>query len=138
MINYREADFAEQLRSQIARPGADVVLDNMGASYLNRNLQVLAPGGRLVVIGMQGGSKAELDLGLLMSKRAAIIAATLRARPEPEKAAIVSSTTEYVWPLLNAGSVKPVIAARLPLAEAGDAHRLVEGSGHVGKVLLTL
>ena len=138
LINYRDEDFVEQLLAATADAGADVILDNMGAKYLNRNLRVLASGGRLIVIGMQGGVKAELDLGLLMAKRAAIISTSLRARPASEKATVVASVTEYVWPLLNAGAVRPVVHTRMPLADAGEAHRLMEESAHVGKILLTV
>src|SRR5919107_823190 len=109
-------------------PGADVVLDNMGASYLARNLEVLATEGRLVVIGTQGGTKAELDLGMLLRKRAAVVAATLRARPAAEKAAICAAVEEHVWPLVADGSVRPVVHTRVPLAEAGRAHAVVEES----------
>jgi putative PIG3 family NAD(P)H quinone oxidoreductase len=138
LINYRDEDFVEQVKAATSGAGADVVLDNMGAKYLNRNLRALATGGRLIVIGMQGGTKAELDLGLLMAKRGAVIATSLRARPAAEKATVVSSVTEYVWPLLNAGEVTPVIHARMPLSDAAAAHRLLEESSHVGKVLLTI
>lgn len=138
LINHRDDDFVERLKAETGGAGADVVLDNMGAMYLNRNLRVLATGGRLIVIGMQGGTKAELDLGLLMSRRGAIISTSLRARPVSEKSAIVESVTEYVWPLLNAGVVKPVIHTRMPLADAAAAHQLMEDSEHVGKILLTL
>jgi putative PIG3 family NAD(P)H quinone oxidoreductase len=138
LINYRAEDFVEQLKAETDGAGADVVLDNMGAKYLNRNVRVLAPGGRLIVIGMQGGTKAELDLGLLMAKRGAIISTSLRARPASEKATVVASVTEFVWPLLNAGVVKPVVHTRIPLADAAQAHRLMEESSHVGKILLTV
>ena len=137
-VNYREEDFVSAVREATAGHGADVVLDNMGASYLDRNLDVLAPNGRLVVIGMQGGVKAELNIGKLMSRRAAVIATTLRARPPQEKAAIVASVCENVWPLVNSGTVRPVIQQRLPLAEAAAAHRLLEASEHIGKILLTV
>ena len=137
-VNYREQDFVEEVRTATDGRGADVVLDNMGAKYLARNVAVLAPGGRLVVIGLQGGTRAELDLGAMLRKRAALIATTLRSRPPEEKAAIVSSVREHVWPLLADGLVSPVVHARLPLAEAAEAHRVVEASEHVGKVLLTL
>ena len=98
---------------------------------------MLATNGRLAVIGMQGGTKAELDLGLLMRKRGAVLSTSLRARPAEEKAAIVASTREHVWPLLEAGEVRPVVDRVLPMAEAAEAHRVVEASSHVGKVLLT-
>ncbi len=137
-INYREQDFVEAVRQGTDGHGADVVLDNMGASYLSRNLDVLAPNGRLVVIGLQGGVRAELDLGLLMARRAAVISTSLRARPAQEKASIVKSVTEHVWPLLSSGTVHPVIHTRLPLAEAAEGHRLMTESSHIGKVLLTV
>lgn len=108
----------------------------MGAKYLGRNLAALANGGRLVVIGLQGGRKAELDLGTLLSKRAAIIATSLRARPQAEKATIVAAVREHVWPLVAAGRVRPVIHQRFALADAADAHRLMEQSSHIGKILL--
>ena len=137
LVNYREQDFVEELRAVTAGAGADVILDNMGAKYLARNVDALAPNGRLVVIGLQGGAKAELDLGQLLRKRAAVIATSLRARPADEKATIVAAVREHVWPLVGAGRVKPVIHNRYPLAQAGDAHRELEASGHIGKILLT-
>jgi putative PIG3 family NAD(P)H quinone oxidoreductase len=141
-IDYRQQDFVEVVRQAThdrpGGPGADVVLDNMGAAYLARNLEVLATSGRLVVIGMQGGSKAELDLGLLLRKRAAVVATTLRARPAAEKAAICAAVEEHVWPLVADGSVRPVVHARFPLVEAGRAHATVEEGSHVGKVLVTV
>jgi putative PIG3 family NAD(P)H quinone oxidoreductase len=137
-VNYREQDFVEVLREATGGHGADVVLDNMGAKYLARNLDVLAVNGRLVVIGLQGGRRAELDLGVLLAKRAAVLATSLRARPATEKAAIVASVRENVWPLVAAGAVRPVIHATLPLSQVAEAHRLVESSQHIGKVLLTV
>jgi putative PIG3 family NAD(P)H quinone oxidoreductase len=136
LVNYRDVDFVEAVREATEGRGADVVLDNMGAKYLARNLDVLAPNGRLVVIGMQGGMKAELDLGLLMRKRGAVISTSLRARPTDEKAAIVASVREHVWPLIAAGEVRPIIDRKIPMAEAAQAHRVVEASDHIGKVLL--
>jgi putative PIG3 family NAD(P)H quinone oxidoreductase len=137
LVNYREVDFVAAVREATQGRGADVVLDNMGAAYLGRNIDVLAVNGRLVVIGMQGGVRGELDLAALMSKRAAIIATTLRARPLAEKAAICAAVEEHVWPLVAAGLVRPVIDQTVPMARAADAHRVLEASGHVGKVLLT-
>ena len=137
LVNYREVDFVVAVREATQGRGADVVLDNMGAAYLGRNVDVLAVNGRLVVIGMQGGVRGELDLGQLMSKRAAVIATTLRARPPTEKAAICAAVVEHVWPLVASGLVRPVIDQVLAMADAADAHRVLEGSGHVGKVLLT-
>jgi putative PIG3 family NAD(P)H quinone oxidoreductase len=130
LINYREQDFTEVV-------SADVILDIMGAKYLDRNVDALAVNGRLVVIGLQGGVKGELNLGKLLTKRAAIAATSLRPRPLAEKAAIVAAVREHVWPLIEAGNVRPVIDRTLPIQDAAEAHRLVEGSGHVGKVLLT-
>jgi putative PIG3 family NAD(P)H quinone oxidoreductase len=134
-INYRDEDFVEVLR---ADGGADVILDNMGAKYLARNIDALATSGRLVIIGMQGGSKAELDINALLRKRAAVIATTLRARPAEEKAAICAEVVEHVWPLVEDRVVVPVIHDRLPLEKVATAHRLMEDSGNVGKIVLTL
>ncbi|MFG3656567.1 NAD(P)H-quinone oxidoreductase [Streptomyces sp. NPDC047706] len=138
LINYREQDFVEEIRQATAGEGADVILDNMGAKYLDRNVQALAVNGRLAIIGMQGGVKAELNIGALLGKRAAISATSLRARPLGEKAAIVAAVREHVWPLLDSGRVRPVVDRELPMRDAPDAHRLLEESGHVGKVLLVM
>jgi putative PIG3 family NAD(P)H quinone oxidoreductase len=137
LINYREQDFVEVLREHTGGAGADVILDNMGAKYLARNVDALATGGRLVVIGLQGGTRAEVDLGVLMRKRAAVIATSLRARPAAEKATIVAAVREHVWPLIESGRVRPVVHGTYPLAAAADAHRELEASSHIGKVLLT-
>ncbi|MDX2848951.1 NAD(P)H-quinone oxidoreductase [Actinacidiphila glaucinigra] len=135
-INYREQDFTAEVRKAFG--GADVILDIMGAKYLGRNVEALAVNGRLAVIGLQGGVKGELDLGRMLAKRAAITATSLRGRPLEEKAAIVAAVREHVWPLLESGVVRPVVDRTLPVREAPEAHRLVEASTHVGKVLLTL
>jgi putative PIG3 family NAD(P)H quinone oxidoreductase len=137
-IDYREQDFVEEVRAATDGRGADVILDNMGAKYLARNLDALATEGRLVVIGMQGGSKGELDLGKLLRKRAAVIGTTLRARPVAEKSAICASVVEHVWPLVADGSVRPVVGRTLPLAEVAAAHELMESGEHSGKILLTV
>ena len=134
-INYRDEDFVEVVKE--ADGGADVILDNMGATYLGRNVDALATEGRLVVIGMQGGTKGELDLGMLLRKRGAVIATALRARPVAEKAAICASVVEHVWPLVADGPVRPVVHATMPLAEAAEAHQLMEAGEHIGKILLT-
>lgn len=133
-IDYREEDFVEVVK---ALGGADVVLDNMGAKYLGRNVEALATGGRLVVIGMQGGAKGELDLGRLLRKRASVAATSLRARPVEEKAEICAQVAEHVWPLVGEGRVRAVVHATLPLEEAAAAHAFLEESSHSGKVLLT-
>ncbi|MEW2412372.1 NAD(P)H-quinone oxidoreductase [Streptomyces sp. NPDC046866] len=138
LIDYREQDFVAELKAATGGAGADVILDIIGAKYLARNVDALAVNGRLVVIGMQGGVKAELNLATLLAKRAAIAATTLRARPLREKAAIVAAVREHVWPLVEAARVKPVVHSVLPMQEAAEAHRLVESSTHVGKVLLAL
>ena len=135
-ISYRDEDFVEVVKDVTGGHGADVILDIMGASYLARNLAALATEGRLVIIGRQGGNRAELDLGLLQSKRASIHATTLRNQPVAEKSAIVAAVTDQVWPLVSAGTVTPVIHELVPMAEAAKAHRLLEEGGHTGKVLL--
>jgi NADPH:quinone reductase-like Zn-dependent oxidoreductase len=116
--------------------GVDVILDNIGGAYLQRNMKSLAVGGRLIVLGLQGGRKGELDLGALLAKRATVHAAGLRARPLAQKAAIVAETQHAVWPLIESGEVRPIIDRTFDLADAADAHRLVESSEHIGKVLL--
>ena len=138
LINYREQDFVEVVGEATDGRGVDVILDNMGAKYLSRNVEALASNGRLVVIGLQGGASAELDLGALLRKRAAVIATSLRARPAAEKAAIVASVREHVWPLLANGTVKPVVDTRYALGEAAEAHRRMEESTHIGKLLLVV
>jgi putative PIG3 family NAD(P)H quinone oxidoreductase len=136
-INYRESDFVEEVRAATDGHGADVILDNMGASYLGRNVETLAVEGRLVIIGMQGGTKGELDINALLRKRGAVIATALRSRPPEEKAAICRAVVEHVWPLIGDGLVKPVVHTSLPLAEAAAAHALMEAGDNVGKILLS-
>ncbi|MGW7238887.1 NAD(P)H-quinone oxidoreductase [Streptomyces sp. NPDC054804] len=136
LVNYRDQDFVAEVRRATDGAGADVILDNMGASYLDRNVRALAVNGRLAIIGMQGGVQGELNIGALLGKRAAISATSLRARPLGEKAAIVAAVREHVWPLIEGGHVRPVVDRELPMAEAAEAQRLVEASGHIGKVLL--
>jgi putative PIG3 family NAD(P)H quinone oxidoreductase len=134
-INYREEDFVEVLK---ADGGADVILDNMGAKYLGRNVDALATEGRLVIIGMQGGSKGELDINALLRKRGAVIATSLRARPLADKAAICASVVENVWPLVADGTVRPIVHTTMPLEDVAAAHALMESSDHIGKIVLTL
>ncbi|MEU9452788.1 NAD(P)H-quinone oxidoreductase [Streptomyces sp. NPDC048277] len=136
LVNYREQDFVAEVKQATDGAGADVILDNMGAKYLDRNVQALAVNGRLAIIGMQGGVKGELNIGALLGKRAAISATSLRARPLAEKAAIVAAVREHVWPLIAGGHVRPVVDRELPMAEAAQAQRAVEASEHIGKVLL--
>jgi putative PIG3 family NAD(P)H quinone oxidoreductase len=135
-ISYADEDFVAVVRRESGGRGADVILDNMGAKYLSRNVEALAPAGRLVVIGLQGGANGELDLGALLRKRAAVLATTLRGRSAAEKAAIVASVRENVWPLVADGTVVPVVHAVVPLADAAEAHRMLEEGESIGKVLL--
>ncbi|MBD5830591.1 NAD(P)H-quinone oxidoreductase [Janibacter melonis] len=136
LISYKDEDFVERLKEETDGHGADVLLDNIGAKYLARNIDALATNGRLVNIGLMGGAKAELDLRALVKKRAAVIATSLRARPAAEKAAIVAAVREHVWPLVEDGVFRPVIQGTHPLERAADAHRELEESQHIGKVLL--
>ena len=136
-VSYRDEDFVASVNEFTDGRGADVILDIIGGSYLPRNLAALATGGRLVVIAVQGGPRGELDLGLLMRKRASVLASTLRARPLAEKTAIVSAVRDEVWPLVAAGQIRPVIDRVLPLAEAAAAHRRMEEGSHIGKIVLT-
>ncbi|UNO41018.1 NAD(P)H-quinone oxidoreductase [Streptomyces sp. MST-110588] len=138
LIDYREQDFVEELRKATDGKGADVILDIIGAKYLERNVKALAANGRLAIIGLQGGTKAELNLGTLLAKRAAVTATSLRGRPLEEKAAIVAAVREHVWPLIGNGQVRPIVDRTLPITEAAEAHRIVEASTHVGKVVLTV
>ena len=135
-INYREADFVEVVKAATGR-GADVILDMVGGDYIQRNLKALAPEGRLCYIAFLGGSKAEVDLLPLMLKRLSITGSTLRARDVAFKGAIARNLRETVWPLIEAGRVKPVIHRTFPLTEAAEAHRLMESSAHIGKIVLT-
>ncbi|TVZ01656.1 NAD(P)H-quinone oxidoreductase [Trebonia kvetii] len=136
LINYREDDFAERLMEATGGHGADVILDIIGAGYLARNLAALAPDGRIANIGLQQGRTAELDLSLLMSKRGTIMSTTLRARPAEQKASIVKAVAANVWPLVDAGVIRPVIDRELPMRQAGEAHRIMTASSHTGKIVL--
>jgi putative PIG3 family NAD(P)H quinone oxidoreductase len=131
-INYRTQDFVEE-----AAP-VDVILDNMGGSYLARNVETLGTGGRLMVIGFQGGNVGELDLTKLMARRASVHSTGLRARPPQGKAEIVASVREHVWPLVESGRVRPIVDRTVPMHDAATAHRMLEESTHVGKILLTV
>ncbi|SED62251.1 NADPH2:quinone reductase [Rhodococcus jostii] len=141
LVNYREADFVDEIRKATDGHGADVILDNMGGSYLDRNVDVLAADGRLVVIGMQGGRKGELDLGKLLGKRGHVTAAGLRGRAETGregKADIVADVHKRLWPLIAEGAVHPIVSAELPITEAPRAHELLDSADTVGKVILTI
>jgi putative PIG3 family NAD(P)H quinone oxidoreductase len=136
-INYKTEDFVEVLREATAGRGVDVILDMVGGSYLAQNLDIAAVDGRLCVISLLGGARAELNLGVMLSKRLTVTASTLRARTVPEKAAVADAVHCHVWPLLVDGRVRPIIYKTFPLAEASAAHALMETSNHVGKIVLT-
>lgn len=141
LISYRDEDFVQQVRAATDGTGADVILDIMGAAYLDRNLDALAPDGRLVIIGMQGGVTAELNIGKLIGKRLHVIGTALRGRPvggAHGKSAIVDAVVASVWPMIGDGKVRPVIGARYPIQEAAEAHRALSSGETYGKVLLTL
>jgi putative PIG3 family NAD(P)H quinone oxidoreductase len=135
-IDYTSEDFVAAVADFTSGSGADVILDIMGGAYLQRNLASLAIGGRLMIIGLQGGASGELDLGVMLRRRLTVHAASLRARPVIEKATVVAAVRDEVWPLVAGGQVAPVIDSVLPLAQAADAHRLMESGQHVGKILL--
>lgn len=135
VVDHRTEDFVQAVRA-VTDDGVDVVLDVVGAAYLERNLAALAVGGRLAVIGLQKGRRAELDLGQLLGRRLTVLGTTLRSRPPAEKARIVAEVGEHVWPLVASGRVAPVVHATVPLDEAVTAHRLLASGEVFGKVLL--
>ncbi|WP_066902145.1 NAD(P)H-quinone oxidoreductase [Mycolicibacterium houstonense] len=140
-INYRDEDFVERVRAETGGAGADVILDIMGAAYLDRNVDALADGGRVVIIGMQGGIKGELNIAKLIGKRAGVIGTALRSRPVDGpggKARIVAAVTENVWPMIADGRVRPIVGAELPIAEAQRAHELLASGEVAGKIVLTV
>ncbi|MFS0701011.1 NAD(P)H-quinone oxidoreductase [Cellulomonas sp. 179-A 4D5 NHS] len=136
-IDHRAGLFTRAVHDATAGRGVDLVLDVLGAGALADNLEVLATDGRLVVIGLQRGRRAEIDLGQLLTKRLSVAGTTLRSRPSAEKTALVAAVREHVWPMLADGRVRPVVHARLPLERAADAHRLLDSGEVFGKVLLT-
>jgi NADPH2:quinone reductase len=137
-INYRTEDFVAVVKELTGSRGVDLILDIVGADYFARNLSALAIDGRLVQIGLLGGtSTATLDLGEILRRRLTVTGSTLRARTVEEKGAIADALRREVWPLLDAARVKPVIARTFPLEEAAAAHRLMESSEHIGKIVLT-
>ncbi len=137
VIDYREQDFAEEIRNLTGKRGVDVILDHIGAKYLEANMKSLALAGTLMLIGVMGGIKAELNLATMMVKRQRIIGSVLRSRPVAEKAAIIAQFEEKVMPLFAAGKIAPTIDARFPLKDAGEAHKLMEKGGHFGKIILS-
>ncbi|MBU6245936.1 MAG: NAD(P)H-quinone oxidoreductase [Actinomycetales bacterium] len=136
LIDYREQDFVEACLQATSGAGVDLILDNMGAAYLERNVRALARNGHLLVIGLQGGITAQLDLNAMLRKNASVHAMSLRGRPESEKAEICAQVDRQVWPWVQAGLIAPVIGARLPLHEASRAHQLLQDGEVTGKVLL--
>jgi putative PIG3 family NAD(P)H quinone oxidoreductase len=137
-INYRTEDFVEVIRAATAGAGIDVTLDMVAGSYVARNLEIAALEGRVVTISLLGGSRAEINMGVILTKRLTLTGSTLRSRTVAQKAEVAEAVRKNVWPLLAAGRVRPVIHATFPLAEASEAHRLMETSNHIGKIVLTV
>lgn len=137
-INYRTEDFTQVVKDATGGKGVDVILDMVGGDYLPREINALADDGRIVIIALLGGSKATLDMGQVLRRRLTVTGSTLRPRPVAFKAAIARNLRENVWPLLEAGSIKPVIYKTFPLEQAAQAHALMESSAHVGKIMLSI
>lgn len=137
-IDYKTEDFVEVMRAETKGQGVDITLDMVAGSYVQRNLDIAAVEGRVVTISLLGGSRAEINMGMVLMKRLTLTGSTLRSRTVAQKAAVADAVRKNVWPLLAAGKVRPVIFATFPLAEAGEAHRLMETSNHIGKIVLTL
>jgi NADPH:quinone reductase len=137
-INYRTEDFVEVIRQESGGKGVDVILDMVAGSYVARNFQAAAMEGRIVVISLIGGSRAEINLGVMLTKRLTLTGSTLRARTVAQKAAVADGVRRNLWPLLSTGRVRPVIHATFPLTKASEAHRLMETSQHIGKIVLTV
>jgi putative PIG3 family NAD(P)H quinone oxidoreductase len=135
-FNYREVDFVERVKDVTAGRGVDVILDMVGGDYVQRNLDALAIEGRLVMIGRQGGGRSEIDVMAILRKRLTLTGSTLRVRSVAEKGAIARSVAEHVWPLFESGAIRVVVHATFPLDQAADAHRMMESSVHVGKLVL--
>lgn len=140
VINYREEDFVDRVREICTHDdgstGADVILDIIGAKYLERNIKALGTDGRLVIIGMQGGTKTEINLGWLMQPRKSVSATTLRARPKDQKIAIVAEVADRLWPAVTSGDIRPIIHEAMPLTDVVRAHQTLEDGANIGKVLL--
>ena len=137
-INYRTQDFAQEVRQLTDGRGVDVILDMVGGSYIPRDIECLADDGRIAIIALQGGTKAEVDLTHLLRRRISISGSALRPRSDAYKGQIASALREHVWPLFAAGKLRPLVHASFPLGQAGDAHRLMESGAHVGKIVLTV
>ena len=137
-INYKTQDFVEEVKKATNGKGVDVILDMVTGTYLQREIDCLADDGRIVVIAIMGGSKSEVNTGQILRRRLTVTGSTLRPRPVAFKRQIAKQLYEQVWPLLNSGKLKPVIYKTFPLEQAADAHRLMELSEHVGKIILTV
>jgi NADPH:quinone reductase len=137
-INYRTEDFVTVMREATQDKGVNVTLDMVAGSYVARNLEIAAVEGRVVTISLLGGSRAEINMGLILTKRLTLTGSTLRSRTVAQKAEVAEAVRKNVWPLLTAGRVRPVIHTTFPLAEASEAHRLMETSMHIGKIVLTI
>lgn len=137
-INYRTQDFAQEVRQLTDGRGVDVILDMVGGSYIPRDIECLADDGRIAIIALQGGTKAEIDLTHLLRRRISISGSALRPRSDAYKGQIASALREHVWPLFAEGKLRPMVHASFPLGQAGDAHRLMESGAHVGKIVLTV
>ncbi len=138
LINYNDVDFVDAIKDATGGKGADVILDNMGASYLMRNIDALARNGRIVIIGLQGGTTAEFDIAPLLRKCGTVHATSMRSRSEAEKAAVCREVEKHVWPWIESGAITPVIGATVPLAEAAEAHRMLAAGEVTGKIVLTV
>ncbi|KAL1537483.1 NADPH:quinone reductase [Salvia divinorum] len=135
-INYKTEDFVSRVKEETAGKGVDVILDNIGASYFQRNLESLSIDGRLFIVGFMGGTTTEINLASLLAKRLTVQAAGLRSRSPENKAMIVNEVEKHVWPAIAAGKIEPVVYKRLPLEEAAEGHRIMESSKHIGKIIL--
>jgi NADPH2:quinone reductase len=136
-VNYKASDFAEEVKKLTSGQGVNVILDMVAGSYVAREIECLAEDGRLVIIAVQGGVKAEINAGLVLRKRLTVTGSTLRPRSVEFKAAIAKALKEKVWPLLSAGRIKPVIHSTFAAADAAKAHTLMESNSHIGKIVLT-
>jgi NADPH2:quinone reductase len=137
-IDYKTEDFVEVIRAETKGYGVDITLDMVAGSYVQRNLEIAAVEGRVVTISLLGGARAEINVGMILTKRLTLTGSTLRSRTVAQKAAVADGVRRNVWPLIESGKVKPVIFKTFPLAEAAEAHRLMESSNHIGKIVLTI
>jgi NADPH2:quinone reductase len=136
-INYRESDFVDEVKRMTQGEGVDVILDMVAGSYVQRNLECLSQDGRVVTIAVQGGAKAEVDMGMVLRKRLTLTGSTLRARSVAFKTEIARALRSTVWPWIAQGRFKPVIHQTFPVAQAAQAHALMESNRHIGKLVLT-